>query len=311
MSVEDDYRVFKLILEPILREELIIERKYCSPIPRGGHYETTASFKVIEGYGKYEGHLFWKDWGLTDQKGNRPEHLLMRLHNVTLEEAEKMLETLEIPEVTEYKRQAKYKLQVIDREQMNLDELRWWAKFNVGEDLLADYNVRGVDSLFAGSNIIYSNENGLPAFTYRGGDELTEWQFYQPEPKTFWRYGNFIYGLDQLPYFVDDLIICSGMKDGLCVVEASGIPFIAGSGEGAYKQIEKILPMLKRRAKRLWTLMDPDAPGVMATRAFKEELQIPPFPFKYVDDKMDIAKLSQTMGINWLSDRFKQALNRI
>ncbi len=309
-TIDEDFRVFKLILEPILREELIVDRKYCSPIPRGTHYETTASFKVIEGYGKYAGSLYWRDWGLTDQKGARPEHLLMRLHNVSLEQAKDMLDTLDLPEVTEYKRQAKYKLQIEDREKLNRKELQWWAQYNVGADLLEEFNVYGVDQLNAGKNNIFTAGEKI-AFSYRGGTDLQEWQFYQPDPKTFWRYGDFIYGWDQLPYTMDDLILGSGMKDGLVTIEASGIPFLAGSGEGAYKQFGKLLPVLKRRAKRIWTLMDPDAPGVMATRAFKEELEIPPFPFRYVDDKMDIAQLSKTMGINWLSNRFKEAYNRI
>lgn len=311
MSIENDYKQFKFILEPVLREELILDKKYCSPIPRNGHYETTASFKVFEGYGECSGVLFWRDWGLTDQKGARPVDLIMRLHNVDKEKAEEMLDSMDLPEVAEYKRQKKYKLSIVDRPQLTKDELAWWSRIHVGSDLLDEYNVWGVDRLYAGKSLLYTKDRNLVAFSYRGGEELKDWQFYQPEPKTFWRFGDFIYGWDQLPYTMDDLIICSGMKDGLCTIEASDTPFIAGSGEGAWRQVKKLLPTLKRRAKRIWTLMDPDNPGIMATRVFKEELGLLPLPFKYVDTKMDIAKLSEVMGIAWLRNRFHEAFNRI
>ncbi len=89
---------------------------------------------------------------------------------------------------------------------------------------------------------------------------------------------------------MDDLLIVSGMKDGMCTVEASGLPFLAGSGEGAYKQFQKLMPILKRRAKRIWTLLDPDFPGVTGTAAFKQEVDIPPFPFHYVNQREDICR---------------------
>lgn len=324
-KIDDDFKVFSLILEPILREPLFLGRKYCSPLPRKGHYETTASFVVFEGQGKYAGRLFWKDWGLTDQKGSLAEHLLMRIHDITFEQAEEMIEKLDIPEVMEFRRQKKYKLRVEDREEFTDRELAWWQEYSVGEETLIDYNVYGVDRLWAGKKLMYDSANSGPAFTYRGGKDLTEWQFYCPDPKTFWRYGNFIYGWDQLPYTMEDLVIVSGMKDGLVFYEATGMPFIAGSGEGAYKQIGAMLKTLRKRAKRLWTLMDPDAPGQMATRAFmepeeqwlkelgmtREEVSIPPFPFKYPNDKEDIAALAKSRGLEYLTPKLTTAIESL
>ncbi len=316
MALEDDFAIFSKILEPVLREPLVLDRKYISPIPRAnGEYERSPSFKVFEGNGKYADMLWFRDWGMTDQQGNRPVHLIMYLHNVDKETAEGMLDSLDLPEIPEIRRQRKNKLRIEDRPEYTKQELAWWASYNVSKDTLEHFNVRGVDRLYAGQNLLYETGIGKPAFSYRGGDELELWEFYQPktyaQKKDFWRSGHFVMGMAQLPYVMDDLILGAGGKDNMCTHEASDIPTLALGSEGAWKVVEKILPTLKRRAKRIWTLMNPDAPGVVATRKFMQELAIPPYPFKFLDTKRDIADLSRTMGMKWLTRRFEEAKNRI
>lgn len=318
MSVEADYTKFSAILEPLIGENLVLDKKYLSPIPRrGGKYEKTPSFKVFEGKGEYKDYLYFKDWGLTDQNGSRPVDLVMAIHNVDRESAIEMLDALDLPEIEGIKRSQKAVLTIWDGTKFSAKELAWWAQYHVSEPTLQKYHVRAVHTLRYGHNHIL--QNGIIktrqgtfadkiAFSYRGGEDLQDWQFYCPDPKTFFRRGNFIYGWDQLPYLSDILIIVSGMKDGLVLHEATGLPFLAGSGEGCYKQFEKLLPTLKRRAKKIHTLLDPDPPGRMGTDAFSS-IGIEPLNFKYIDNKKDIAKLSQKFGIEWLGKRIFSSLN--
>lgn len=318
MSIESDYAEFSAILEPIFKEKLVLGKKYISPVPRrNGVYEKTPSFKVFEGRGDYKGYLYWRDWGLTNQQGSRPLNLVMAVHGVDIEEAERMLDELDLPETVEIKQRKKNRMYMIDRQKLTKAELNWWREYHVSEKTLKKYNVYGVISLYSATGPIL--ERGVIktragtfdsriAFSYRGGKDLNEWQFYCPDPKTFFREGNFIYGWDQLPYTMDKLVLVSGMKDGLCLHEATGLPFLAGSGEGAYLQFEKILPTLKRRAKKIYTLMDPDGPGLDATEAFREHLGIEPLDFKYIDEKQDIADLSKRFGLAWLERRIIQSL---
>jgi hypothetical protein len=318
MSIDSDYAEFSAILDPVLREQLVVGKKYISPIKRkNGMYEKTPSFRVFEGKGEYKGYLYWCDWGLTNQKGSRPLDLIMALHGVEREEAERMLNELDLPETVEIPKQRRNRLYMIDRQQLNRAELNWWRQYHVSEKTLKKYNVYGVISLYSATGPIFERGvvktkagtfDGRIAFSYRGGKDLNEYQYYCPDPKSFFREGNFIYGWDQLPYRMDKLLIVSGMKDGLVAYEATGIPFLAGSGEGAYLQFEKLLPVLSKRAKQIWTLMDPDPPGQDATEAFRTHVGIDPLPFRYVDKKQDVADLSKRFGLDWVQSRIINSL---
>lgn len=312
MSIEQDYTVFNAILSPLLREQLEIGKKYCSPILRGNRYETSPSFSVFE----FKDRLLFKDWGHTAQRGHRPVHLIMDIYGLTKEEAEQKLLTLDLPTGIKIFRQSRSNLFIEDRPKLNAPELSWWASYNVPEHVLREYNVYGTDRLEAEyegkRKVIFDKGWNRISFNYRGGTNLEEFQWYQPDQpnakKNFKRKGNFIYGWDQLPYKGEFLCILSGMKDGLCFYTASGQRFIAPSGEGAWRQVGKLLPELKQRFKNIVTLMDPDFPGVQATRTFQTELGINPLKFRYIDDKMDIAQLSQVFGLDWLSERIEEGL---
>lgn len=318
MSLDGEYAQFKAILEPLFGEPPVLNKKYISPVKRSnGEYEKTPSFKLFEGRGAYKDRLYWRDWGLTNQAGSRPVDLLMALHGVSREEAQDMLDTLRIPPGSKIPRREGATLELFDRPKLTSRELSWWDRFHVSETTLREYNVYGVDSLYAGGRPLMQNGTvklgrnqyrDRIAFSYRGGKDLEDWQFYCPDPKTFFRKGNFIYGWEQLPYILDTLVIVSGMKDGLCLYEATGLRFIAGSGEGAWHQIKDVLHILKRRAERIVTLFDPDGPGRVASKTFKSELGIDALPFKFVDTKQDIAALSSKFGIEWLGDRIQNAL---
>lgn len=230
----------------------------------------------------------------------------MRLHNLTREEADFLIDNMDFPH-TEIKYQKKYKLVIEDRERLTPTELLYWLSFGVREDTLRLFNVRGVDRLTAGKSVLYAYSEDQAAFSYRGGQNLEAWQFYSPNPKSFWRKGSFVLGLDQLPRVGDNLVFTSGLKDGLAFFEASGLPFVAWSGEGAWRQCGKYLEGLRKRFKNIYTLFDPNSAGKLATLTFKKELNVPPLKFDYPDER-DIADLSRDCGASFLGERIFKAL---
>lgn len=314
--IDDDYKKFNKILQPLIGEQLIIGKKYCSPIPRdkGGkiHYETSPSFSVYE----FKNMLLFKDWGMSTA-GHKPEHLVMALHSVDIDTAKAMLDE-ELPEL-KIKRQERYNLE-IQEHPLTQEEIKWWSQFNVTERTLRKHNCYGVESLYCerrwGKDYLYRYDPLFPCFSYRSGDN---WQYYQPEigtrPKKFWRVGTFIGGWDQLPYTGDTVVIVSGAKDGFVFHEATGIPILWGSGEGAYRQFQPKVKELKRRFKNVFTLFDPDPAGQTATEIFSANrvpkghpLLIPPIGFKYLDLERDIADLSREYGLDFIKNRI---INRI
>lgn len=309
--IDQDYAVYSAILEPIFREKLELGRKYVSPILRGNRYETSGSFCVYE----YRDKLYWTDYGHTSQRGHRPVHLVMDIYGIPEPEAEEKLRTLDLPVGAQIFRQSRSTLFMDDRPELNDKEIALWETFNVPVSVLNEYNVYGVDHFEAEyegkRKVLFDKSWNRVSFSYRGGKELADYQWYQMSPKNFKRKGNFVYGLDQLPYKGENLCILSGMKDGMCFYAASGQRFIAGSGEGAWRQVGKLLPELKQRFKNIYSLFDPDFPGVQATRTFQTELGINPLRFKYIDDKMDIAQLSQVFGLDWLHERIEEGICQI
>lgn len=321
LTIEEQFALYAKILEPVLREPLELGRKYCSPIPRGDHYETSASFNVYE----YKDLLLWKDWGHMNASGNRPHHLVMDIYGVDEKEAKLRLSKMDLPGVAKVHRKSRNTLEMYDRPGLNKKELEWWKTGHVTKKTLEKFNTYGTDRLVihgekhgkSYSAEVFNAKTGLVSFSYRGGVDLEEFQWYQPEQhnpygkKDFLRNGNFIYGWDQLPYKVEVLTVLSGMKDGLAFHEASGEYFLAMSGEGGWRQLKALLPQLKRRCGQIRTLMDPDFPGVAATGKFIEKLDIHPLPFKYVDKKRDVFQLSRDFGKEWLSWRLDEAFNRL
>ena len=310
MNIETDYYNFNKLLQPLIGEPLQVNKSYLSPIPRAGHYETTPSFRITE----WNKRLTYRDWGSGD--GGYPVNLAMKLFGIPYEDAEVLLEG-DIPEGIEIKTKKRYKLFIEDRDTLTQSELLWWMSYGIQEDTLNLFNVRGVDTLKAGSNKIFDKGTAYlkegtfknkVAFSYRGGPDLSTWHFYCPDPKFFYRKGNTLFGLEQLPKVADNLVILSGAKDCMAFFEASGLPVLSGSGEACYNHLKPHIAGLRRRFRNIWTLMDPDAAGQIATLTLKKELDLPPFPFKYPDTKQDIANLSKNLGLGWLANEIKQAL---
>lgn len=72
-----------------------------------------------------------------------------------------------------------------------------------------------------------------------------------------------------LPETGDKVIICSSLKDALCITSQLGIPAIAPQGEG-YSISDTAVKELKRRFKRVYISFDTDNPGISDSKKLAE-----------------------------------------
>lgn len=73
----------------------------------------------------------------------------------------------------------------------------------------------------------------------------------------------------KVPEYGDRIVICSSMKDALCLWANTGIPALAVQGEG-YGMSDTAINELKRRYSRVYVLFDNDDPGIKDGQQFSE-----------------------------------------
>lgn len=291
---DKEYSIYNAILKPYLGEDVIIGKKYRSPIL--SREDSTPSFCVRE----HNGRLTWKDFGFPDATGDKIENLLMHIWGISFWEAREIIEKSDFPIIpTKAKKESEY---TIKYGSLDFSELLWWDQYHISARTLKKYKVYGLRKVWRDKKLTYDSSKQM-AFVYLG-ENRDLWQIYAPKKrysrKWMQRNGTFLLGFEQLPLVGETLLIVSGMKDGLALYEATKIPFISGCGEGDTVNIAKVLPELKLRFRNIFTLLDPDTPGRKATAKFQEVLKIPPHPFLYPNAKDDLADLSKRFGLNYL-----------
>lgn len=66
----------------------------------------------------------------------------------------------------------------------------------------------------------------------------------------------------KVPEYGDKIVLCSSLKDALCLWSNTGIPALALQGEG-YIMSNTAIAELKRRYKKIYILFDNDGPGII------------------------------------------------
>ena len=106
----------------------------------------------------------------------------------------------------------------------------------------------------------------------------------------------------KVPEYGDRIVICSSLKDALCLSANLHIPAIAPQGE-AYNLSETAVNELKRRYKKVFICYDTDAPGITDAKKLSEQTGFPYIVpdlgkckdisdyFKSLENKEDFKKL--------------------
>ena len=177
---------------------------------------------------------------------------------------------VKIPESTH--EEEPFKIDVINHIEFNYNHLDFWNRLGVSVKILSKYNVKAVESFnfFSKSKNItfkYRFKKEEIAFSY---DVNSNFEVYIPNQKTrkkFFCNGLFqndIFGLQQLPVEVKNLIICAGKKDALVAI-SRGFHAVSFRSETQRPTKEQILG-LQTVCNNLFICYDNDKGGEISTK---------------------------------------------
>jgi len=262
--------------------------------------DTNPSMVIYYRSGKYK----WKDFS-TGIGGNDVE-LVKRLFNINEAEAiQKIVKdyskyidnnSYSRPEIVESSR---YKLSnAVVRSWNNLDAA-YWQGYNVSSDILERYNVKPLESFTFSkeddpeksfeikTNYIYGY--------YNSSGQLCK--IYRPKAKEykFMKVLDYMQGSDQLEFIKPYLVICSSLKDAMCLLSFGyNLEVIVPDSENSMIRYETIA-LYKRKYKSICTMMDNDEAGLKSMNKYKDEYGL---PYLHLDLEKDLSDAVKKYGVN-------------
>lgn len=188
-------------------------------------------------------------------------------------------------------------------------DIEYWQSFGISLDWLKYADIYPISHkiVIKGSNkFIFAADKYAYAYVERKEGEVTL-KIYQPFNEKFkWsnKHDRSVISLwTKVPEFGDRLIVCSSMKDALCVWANAGIPCVAIQGEG-YNMSDTAISELKRRYKEVYILLDNDKAGLIDGKKLADKtgftnVVLPDYGAK---DCSDLFKLLNNV------DEFKQVI---
>tara|TARA_B100001769_G_C22077684_1_gene580481 strand:- start:21 stop:998 length:978 start_codon:yes stop_codon:yes gene_type:complete len=176
---------------------------------------------------------------------------------------------------TDFKIAAKWKIDFIkERGWFNVDA-DYWLAYNIGSSLLKEYNVRPIDYY----NMVKEDTGEIKSLQIKGkhmygyfDKEGDIYKIYQPLSKRhkFHKVKPYLQGYDQLKYSQPYLVICSSLKDAMCLKSFGlKVEVIAPDSENTIIK-PYIVENLKKKYKKVITLFDNDEAGHKAIQKYKE-----------------------------------------
>jgi DNA primase len=244
--------------------------RICSPLRQ----DKKPSFGVFTRDGI---HVYWTDFANGD-KGNIID-LLQRLWGLNYEDTWlKIYSEMNVKgsvRVQKSLTQPKVNLISEGKAQIETQERHWekwdedyWNSYGISIEWLEFANVHPISHVIfirGDKKVIMPTDKLAYAFLeFKEGNITTK--IYQPLNKNglkwFSSHDRSVISLwTKVPQTGDRLIICSSLKDALCLWANTGIPAIAPQGEG-YTMSETAINELKKRFKKIYILYDNDKPGL-------------------------------------------------
>jgi predicted P-loop ATPase len=173
----------------------------------------------------------------------------------------------EIKRRDEAPKEEPFKIETINHIDFNVYHLEFWYRLGVSKELLMKYNAKAVErfSFFSKSkekNCEYRFKADEIAFSYEVNNNYEVYIPTQKNKQKFFCNGllqNDIFGLQQLPAKVENLIICAGKKDALVAI-SRGFDAISFRSETQIPTIEQI-QRLQKVCSNLFICYDNDKGG--------------------------------------------------
>ena len=206
------------------------------------------------------------------------------------------------------KPEAKYKVDSIKTRDWNEHDKRFWLQFNIGEDILKRYDVKPLEfyHMVKENNKITIKQPYM--YGYFSKNDI--YKIYQPRNKKFKfiKVKPHLQGLDQLEYNQPYLIICSSLKDAMCLKQFGyNIEVIAPDSENTIIK-PYIIENLKKKYKKVVTLFDNDVAGHNAVHKYEKLYDI---KGTWLDSSKDIADLVKEKGFDDAHKEIKVKLKSI
>lgn len=192
-------------------------------------------------------------------------------------------------------------------------DIEYWQSFGISLDWLKYADIYPISHkiVIKGNNkFTFAADKYAYAYVEKKEGKVTL-KIYQPFNTNGYKWSNkhdrsVISLWTKIPEYGEKLIICSSMKDALCIWATLGIPCIAIQGEG-YGISNTAISELKRRYKEIYILLDNDEVGIKDGLSLSKStgftnLVLPNYGYK---DVSDLYK-----GLNDLN-QFKQVISSL
>jgi len=242
--------------------------------------ERTPSFVIFFNDNKY----FYKDF--SSGKGGNGFNLVVSLFDLTPAQAavkilfdynEFMLSGKTALDINAFKKQARYQVKDYKARPWVKGDAEFWTVFSIDSDTLSKFKVIPVDSYRmekeTGEKLTINGPN-IYAYTRLDG---TVYKIYQPKvaEHKFLKVKNYIQGTDQLKFDQPNLVICSSLKDAMCLTKFGyNTEVVAPDSENTLIPPGAIA-MYQLKYKTICTLFDNDDAGIKAAQKYQEQYNIP------------------------------------
>ena len=172
----------------------------------------------------------------------------------------------------------KWKVDFIKKRGWSNQDAEYWLKYRVGSKILNEYNVYPIEYY----NLVRENDGTVESITikkpmmYGYFDNNNDvYKIYQPKGNhKFHNVKHHIQGFDQLKFNQPYLVICSSLKDAMCL-KAIGynIEVIAPNSENTMIK-PHVIEHLKGKYKKVITLFDNDDAGQKAIERYKSDYNL-------------------------------------
>lgn len=202
-----------------------------------------------------------------------------------------------------------FKYQVIIKN-FSESELEWWKQYNITKPTLSKFHVFSVLRVYV-NGTPWSKLKGIKFAYYFPSTKRLKIYCPEEDPERKWRTNTSadidIYGYEQLPETGDLLIVTKSLKDVMTLYSLgyTAISFQSESINGTPEFMQE----MKRRFKRIVTLMDNDRAGIQRSEFFLEKYNIQPLLIPNWYGTKDISDTIALYGVEQVNKLIKSMLS--
>jgi 5S rRNA maturation endonuclease (ribonuclease M5) len=211
---------------------------------------------------------------------------------------------------------AKWSIDHVQTREWNSIDAQYWLSYNIGSSMLAEYNVRPVDYF----TMVKEQDGKIEQAKFRKHmtycyftKDSDPYKLYQPTDPNhkFYNVASHLQGYDQLKYNQPYLVICSSLKDAMCLKSFGyNLEVIAPNSENSMIK-PYIIEHLKGKYKNIITLFDNDDAGRQAIQSYVKAYNINGITLTICKDISDAVKEHGIQIIHkHLKPLLKEALNK-